>query len=237
MRKNYVIFALFLAFAVQLTTAFAQTTKLGFKQLIDATLYKSIEQGMKTPADVHRIKLDVTGLTKLPAELEKFPNLQMVYLSGNTRKLNWTTVATEMLKLKNLEYIYFQDEGLTTLPAQVFTLKNLKGIAVINGELSAVPVEIAKLPNLEYLILINNNISALPVQVSSLKNLKVLYLDGNNIAAFPPQMANLKKLEELSVAGNPMKEEELKKIRKYYPAAKIIETYDLPVVEDAPPAE
>ncbi|MGZ5244569.1 MAG: leucine-rich repeat domain-containing protein [Bacteroidia bacterium] len=232
MKKNYLLFT-FLAFLLQLTNVAAQSPKLTFKQLTDEVYYASIHEAMQRPADVRRLNVNLTGATKLPAELQNFPNLQMIYLTGNTRKLNWVTALPELQKLKNLEYIYFQDSGLSTIPPQVFTLAQLKGLAVINSGLSKLPADIAKLSKLEYLILINNRIPALPAEVSGLKNLKVLYLDGNNISAFPPQMANLKKLEELSIAENPINNEEIKKIRKYYPNTKIIESYELPEVMPA----
>lgn len=223
---------LLLAFALQITTAGAQSVKLTFKQLTNEVYYYGIAEGMKAPNDVRRININMSGKTIIPAELQKFPNLQMLVLSGNTRKIDWAKASPEILKLKNLEYIYFQDSTLKAIPAQIFTFTKLKGLAVLNSSVAVIPAEISKLVNLEYLLLINNKISTLPVQLTTLKNLKVLYLDGNNISVFPAQMVNLKKIEELGIAENPVKNEEVKKLRKYYPKAKIVETYDMPVVEE-----
>ncbi len=226
MKKNYILFTLLLVFALQLTTVSAQTKKLTFKELLDQTYYLNIADAMRSPQHVYRLQHNVNGDKKLPADLLKLQNLQMLSLSGNTRKLDWELAIQELAKIKSLQYVYFQDSGLQALPPQIFTLAQLKGLGVINTNVSVLPADVSKLANLEYLVLINNRISVLPVQTGSLKNLKVLYLDGNNISVFPPPMANLKKLEELGIADNPIKNEEMKKIRKYYPNAKIIESYE-----------
>jgi Leucine-rich repeat (LRR) protein len=235
MRKNYTLLMLLMAFALQLTTASAQAQKLSFKELLDQPYFANMKEAMQTPSQVRRLEVNMTGKTNIPAELQKLPNIQMLTFSGSTRKINWAVAVPELQKLKNLQYLYFQDSGLQTIPAQIFTLTQLKGLAIINSGVKVLPADIAKLANLEMLILINNRISVLPVQVSTLKNLKTLYLDGNSISVFPPQMANLKKIEEISIADNPMKDEEIKKVHKFYPKAKVIEAYDMPVIDS--PAE
>ena len=86
---------------------------------------------------------------------------------------------TSMLKLNELEELYFGANELKEIPAKIGELKELRLLDSSNYELVHLPTSIKKLDYLEKLYLGYNKLTALPTELGDLKNLTEMYVRGN----------------------------------------------------------
>lgn len=161
------------------------------------------------------------GLTVLPPELFRLPELVFLDLSGN--KL--TSLPPEILQLAKLEKLNLSENKLAALPPELFRLKKLKalGLGALNlhslspeigqlktltqlylhlNKLSVLPPEIGRLTNLQELLLWSNRLATLPPEIGQLTKLSYLCLNSNNLAVLPPEIGELTKLEKLCLNDN-----------------------------------
>lgn len=68
-----------------------------------------------------------------------------------------------------------------------------------------------------YLDLSNNNLTELPPQVLQFNNLHSLYLNNNKLKTLPEGIKSLKQLKLIDLTGNPIRLEEVEKIRELLP--------------------
>lgn len=137
-------------------------------------IFGNLNEALKQPEKVCRLDL-CCQLTKVPPEVGKLSNLQVLKLSNNQ---------------------------LTQLPPEIGNLTKLKTLDLSWNQFSQFPTPILKLENLENLYLIGNNISSIPSKISNLDHLKEFYLIHNKITCLPPEVGQLANLEELRIFGN-----------------------------------
>lgn len=203
------------------TGLYAQNQPLSLDEL-ETHDYYTLEEALQNPARVYKLDLKVYNQTKLPAQITQFPNLQMVALSGNSKKLDWKTAVADLKKIPTLQYLVILDSSMTVIPADIFTMKNLISLTVADGRVTSLPPAIGQLTKLKYLYLDGNRIAALPAEITTLKNLEVLMLDSNPIMMFPAQFSKLKNLKELDLVSTKVTKEELEKLKKTMPQTKVV---------------
>ncbi len=105
------------------------------------------------------LRLSRLGLTEFPEEIERFRQLQKLYLNANR---------------------------LTAIPPTIGQLTELRLLGLRENLLSALPVELGNLSNLRLLDLGQNHLTTLPVAVlARLPSLGLLDVSGNPIAEWP----------------------------------------------------
>ncbi|CAK8720699.1 hypothetical protein GKODMF_12285 [Candidatus Electrothrix gigas] len=167
------------------------------------------------------LNLRKKGLTSLPNDLFRMPELVILDISGN----QLTSLPSQISQLKGLQRLNLSENPLTSLPDKLFQLKNLKalGLGAMNltalprkigelqtlihlylhlNKLAGLPPEIGKLANLQELNLWNNPLAVLPREIKGLKKLRYLCLNNNNLANLPPEIGELTNLEKLSLNDN-----------------------------------
>ncbi|MDH5178392.1 MAG: hypothetical protein OEZ39_17910 [Gammaproteobacteria bacterium] len=171
--------------------------------------------------DIRKLRIDdVTGEITLPLELNEFPNLEEIYISGGNRdSLYPPPVNLEKLtNIKKLTLWSFCDLAeLPALPhirqfdvvvkhtandtrAIVSAMPNLQrmelwGSHMKEGEL---PPEIAQLAKLEELELVSCGLRDLPEAFAQLQSLKKLSIRGVHMRTFPTAICGLTDLQELA---------------------------------------
>jgi Leucine-rich repeat (LRR) protein len=138
----------------------------------------------------------------LLADLNKFPNLQVLFING-------TKSGIEI----DLDSLFFKlsDKPITEL----YLVRNYTGTRTI-------PESIGNLTKLKKLGLYGNEISSLPGSIQNLAGLEELYVDLNPIERLPDDIARLKNLKLLGIAKTGINESEKSRIQKLVPNCKIL---------------
>lgn len=179
----------------------------------------SFEEALKNPNKAYRVGLDKDelekvgllknanvqyiivgveqGITKLPKNIGKLTNLQVLKVTRNKLK----TLPKSLGKLKHLKELDLSNNELNSLPNSVGKLNSLEVFKLAGNQLSELPQGFGKLTNLKQLYLARNRMRAFSADVSGLKNLQVLDLGINHLTTLP---INLEKMSvgELNLAGN-----------------------------------
>lgn len=169
MRAITTLLLLFILFSEETK---AQNQLLDSLTLDTLTAFTSIEEAMKDPEQVIKLKLRKKRLKKFPIEILKFINLQYLDLSKNDIE----ELPEEIGQLKNLQYFIISKNGLQELPIGIGDLTNLYYFEANNNELSSLPREIGKLVKLKTFDLWSNDIDKFPTEIGNLKSLELLDL-------------------------------------------------------------
>ena len=103
-------------------------------------------------------------------------------------------------KLKFINTLILNNNGIIHLPAELFTLVSLEYLAINGNELDFLPAGVEKLENLKGLFVTNNNLFVLPVTIKNLRKLEALDLTGNKHIVLQQSQAVL--LAQLKYAGD-----------------------------------
>src|SRR6056300_751033 len=136
--------------------------------------------------------------TSLPNYIEKFTNLEKLYLSG----CGLTSLPEWIGKLTKLQVIDLMRNNLKQLPDSIGKLTNLKQLFLNQNQLTSLPKSIGNLTNLRLLYLKENQLKKLPDSIGNLTNLEVLDLWSNQLKQLPDSIVKLTKLEQLNLEDN-----------------------------------
>lgn len=167
--------------AAALCAAFATSAPA---QLLDqAALYKektfaSLEEALKSPKEVRKLRIVSSPMTALPPEILTLTNLQELSIN-NCKKL-------------------------TALPPDLAKLPYLQVLNVNNNALAALPPELGKCPELTKLQCGSNPLTTLPAEFSALKKLRILEIVGVQFKEIPPCVFQMSALVDLNVNSNPI---------------------------------
>ncbi len=125
---------------------------------------------LEDPNKTGLLHLEYRGLGQKPEELDqllKFKNLRFLYLQHN----NLQFVPDELIWLKELRKLDLSDNSIRFLPPQLFSqLQELSILELANNELKSIPSTIAQLPKLKVL-----NIKGNPISTTTISQLKGRY--------------------------------------------------------------
>lgn len=127
------------------------------------------------PLTVTHISFKGTKLSEIPAELERYKNLQFLDLSKT--------------KLKDLSFF------------EKLEFDSLKVLKIERNKMKQVPIALCRLINLEELWAYDNLFTDLPTCIGNLKKLKIIDLSDNMIENLPDELTKLKHLESLYLNG------------------------------------
>ena len=136
--------------------------------------------------------------TSLPNYIEKFTNLEKLYLSG----CELTSLPEWIGKLTKLQVIDLIRNNLKQLPDSIGKLTNLKQLFLNQNQLTSLPKSIGNLTNLVALDLRHNELTKLPEWIGKLTKLENLYLESNKLTSLPESIGNLTKLRRLYLGSS-----------------------------------
>ncbi len=187
---------LFLVFQIFLFSNNVSAQLLDSTALANAVEYKSLKEALVNPSKVYKLNLHKQRLTKFPADILKFVNLNVLNLSNNK---------------------------ITKFPAELSQLAYLQNLNMAKNELSAIPPEISQLKNLQILTLNRNDIQSLPSEMGTMYNLKYLDIWGTEINELPYEISKLKHtLLKLDMRVIYMKRGEQEEILKWFPLTEVL---------------
>jgi Leucine-rich repeat (LRR) protein len=189
-------------------------------QLLIQQTYTSLEEALRAPAKVYKLRLDGNDITPpmkmLSPEIGRLVNLQELSLAGNDLQ----TLPPEIGKLTNLQVLVLDKNKIKRLPKEIGQLQNLRRLFLnaynqnvdaeesvvgeehLGEELRALWQEIGKLPKLITLGLANNRLTGLPSALMSAKSLQDLYLNNNRLSEIQSSIGQLVELRQLDLSNN-----------------------------------
>ena len=197
------------------------------------------------------------GLEKVPKKIKDNNSLRTISIIGN-KDLNYEDLFKKLAKHDSLQKVSLVDNKLKEVPSAFKSLKGLKKLHISGNEALNYEhlIDNLKESNIEELSIPLNSLSDIPKNIKELKKLKVLDIRKNYIAELPDEISELDSLnefisednifldvnEELSklkglniryLSFDPVKEEELEKIRSIFPKATIErKESEFPLLED-----
>ena len=213
---------------------FIITTNINSMSGSDSVKVGSLDELLKivktgNPDSVINLDMDLLLLGKVPPELEKFKNIQILSMNGNLlseipeffskfKKLTSLSlcgnfgfdlrkVFETLSKLPCLEKLVLCSDSIKNIPPGIAKLRSLKYLNLGNNQIVSLPGEVDSLKALRELKCSNNyiDIDSLAVIISLLHSLKILDLFNCNIVSFPGKIEYFQSIEELELSGNRIK--------------------------------
>jgi len=169
LKNSIVLLIIFLNISISSNAQILNPDELAAKKI-----YTSIDDALKNPTDVYRLKL--VGKPKcdsLPEELFSLVNLQEL----SVRRCKLQLINKNISQLKNLQYLNLDQNRLVKLPEALCNLAELKTLVISRNIISYLPDNIGKLTKLENIDAWDNQIYVLPKSIAKLSGtLQVLDL-------------------------------------------------------------
>ena len=179
--------------------AMAQAQPLSPVELQDQPVYTSLDEALKNPEQVYRLKL-----------------------KGEKK---WDTIPNKLFLLTNLQELTIVRCGLMQVNQQIEKLQNLQYLDVSRNKLITLPESIGNLQELKTLIINRNMIEYLPDGMGKLKKLESIDAWDNHLYVLPKSMAELAEtLKVIDLRQIPLRAEELDYMELLLPKTKIYYT-------------
>ncbi|MDX2248746.1 MAG: leucine-rich repeat domain-containing protein [Bacteroidia bacterium] len=123
--------------------------------------FYSIDEAMREPQKVFKLSLKNKNMKFLPAEISRFPNLQILNLSDNNLK----TLPDELSELEHLQVLILHNNRLRELPASMRELENLTQLYLGRNKLVEVPVWVGGFSRLRTLDLSFNHLTTYEIEL------------------------------------------------------------------------
>lgn len=198
MKATNCILFIFLFFTQHI---FGQPKLFSEEQLGEKPVYTNINQAYRNYKKVFKLALKGTGgyygkVDAIPEKIDSLVYLQYFYVVNEAL----TVIPDNFVCCEMMQQLYLSGNKLKAIPDTLYTLKNLKRLDLQGNQLIKISEKIAKLTELEY-----------------------LYLNDNKDLGFLPTdaIAKLKKLKYLNVKNTKVAREQLLKIQKLLPNAKV----------------
>ncbi|XP_035694685.1 protein flightless-1 homolog [Branchiostoma floridae] len=163
-------------------------------------------------ASLRWLRLNKTGIDKLPEELADLKKLEHIHVAHN--KLV-SLHGAELAALPNLRAVNARYNQLrnTGIPGEIFENEELSVLDFSHNELKMTPSELENAKGLLVLNLSNNRIDNISNQLFiNLTDLLFLDLSNNKLESLPPQMRRLVHLQTLILNNNPLLHAQLRQL-------------------------
>lgn len=161
--------------------------------------YTSLDEALKNPESVYRLKL-----------------------KGQKK---WDSIPEKLFKLKNLQELTIIRSGVMKVNRNISQLQNLQYLDISRNRLVSLPNELTQLSELKTLIINRNMIETLPDSIGNLKKLEKIDAWDNRLYVFPKSISKLAEtLKEVDLRQIPLREEELVDMEHLLPKTKIFYT-------------
>lgn len=193
---------------------FLQEIKLSDNPNLDIVQVLSVLKSLNHLVDLN---LSNCNLNILPPEIGKLKRLKYLVLDNN----NLEYLPQEIGGLDDLKILFIRSNHLLVLPNSIETLSNLTDLLLQRNNLIKLPDEIRKLSKLKRLNLTSNDLTEVPSSIGEAQDIDMLSLGNNRISKLPISIKNLRKLTHLDISENPIKDEELSKLKEWLPYTRI----------------
>ena len=169
----------------------AQKTPLAYYDSLDnGKTYTSIQEALKEPQNVYRLKLTkLDNRDSLPEELFSLTELRELTVKG----CKLCVLNQNINKLAKLESLNLDKNKLVRLPETIGNLQKLKFLCVSRNLMETFPESISKMTELTYIDAWDNPLYILPESIKSLqKTLKTL-----DLRQIPLTKSEFKAMQEL----------------------------------------
>ncbi|MFN0200315.1 MAG: leucine-rich repeat domain-containing protein, partial [Bacteroidia bacterium] len=126
------------------------------------------------------LNVSYNNIQQIPDNITILKNLKELNIVGNN--VRHEDDIKNLMQLKNLSHLAWDDNGLKRVPANIGDLVQLRTLSLANNQIPSLPTEIGRLTNLHSLNLANNPLKSLPTEMEGLAQLRFLALDLRNQA-------------------------------------------------------
>lgn len=151
-----------------------KNVRMGYDQQDNGVTYKSLDDALKNPEQVYRLKLvNKHRMDSLPEKLFMLTNLRELTVKGC--KLN--VLNQQISQLKKLVYLNVSCNHLVRLPESIGELPAIKALVISRNNIVELPNSIGNLSTLELIDAWDNPLYVLPDSISKLaETLKIMDL-------------------------------------------------------------
>lgn len=201
--------------------------------VLDCPNITEVTEDILLASSLIELKVQATGLTKVPSQLFSLPRLHSVKIRMNP---NLTELPSDIGYNDTMQILSMDQNNIQTIPNDLGQLTNLETLSLDENNISLIPSAICSLPRLEELTIADNRISHLCENLESLQKLRKLNINSNPIQTLPESIGSLYQLEYINLWNVPLKTEptelyELTNLRvlclnpaDYYPFPRVIRT-------------
>ena len=155
----------------------------------------------------------VTGVSEF---LQHFPQLRVLKLQG----FALDTLPESLFSMQHITELYLEDSNITLSPTSTQALaglENLEHIDLDNNPLNITP-DFSNMQNLNSVYLSNTELSEFPTSLLGLPDIETIDLSDNLIINLPSELfeAPAYITEALDLAGNPLSEEAVSQVHRYF---------------------
>ena len=134
---------------------------------------------------LEKIDLENNKLTELPSVVLKFAK---TLSSLNLGRNSFESLSSNIGELTNLQYLFFDNNQLTTFPESLLNLVNLVEMNFSNNEIESLPDIFNNFQNVTSVNFSNNKLKELPLSFGKLISLKKLDVHGNQIESLSGEL-------------------------------------------------
>ena len=169
--------------------------------ILDCPNITEITEDILLASSLIELKIQATGLTKLPSQLFSLPRLHAVKIRMNP---NLTELPSDIGYNDTMRILSMDQNNIQFIPEDLGQLTNLETLSVDENNITALPEMICALPRLEELSISDNQIPELCDNLASLQRLRMLNINSNPIRSLPKSIGALQKLEYINLWDVPL---------------------------------
>ena len=164
---------------------------------LDFNRLETLPRSFATATNLMDLDAAFNEISSFPKGIVQHNGINSIDLSTN--RLN----RLPEISMKNLRYLFLQNNSLADLPKSLFGNKNIIMLSVDGNQLTMLPPNIGNLGRgLLIMGASRNNLTSFPASFRQLEKLEILDLRNNSLAQLPEWFGELTSLTHLTVSGN-----------------------------------
>ena len=183
---------------------FSNPESLAKLSILDCPNITEITEDILLASSLIELKIQATGLTKLPPQLFSLPRLHAVKIRMNP---NLSKLPSDIGYNDTMRILSMDQNNIQTIPDDLGRLTNLETLSLDENNIVILSPALCALPRLEELSISDNQVPKLCDNLASLQRLRMLNINSNPIHALPQSIGALQKLEYINLWDVPLRTE------------------------------
>ena len=180
---------------------FSNPETLARLSVLDCPNITEVTEDILLASSLIELKVQATGLTKLPSQLFSLPRLHAVKIRMNP---NLKALPSDIGYNDTMRILSMDQNNIQVIPDDLGQLTNLETLSLDENNISVLSSALCSLPRLEELSISDNQVPQLCDNLASLQRLRMLNINSNPIHALPQSIGALQKLEYINLWDVPL---------------------------------
>lgn len=144
------------------------------------------------------LNLSDNQLTELPAEFDRFQQLEIVFFNNNC----FEQFPVVLANCPRLSMVSFKNNAIAHIEPNALSAQ-IRWLILTNNNLTSLPDSIGNLHKLQKCMLAGNGLTVVPRALLDCERLELIRLSANRLETFPDWLLTLPRLAWIACAGNP----------------------------------